>query len=324
MWLDLPPRMTARRLASGRVLYYYQAAGKKVPLGSNIETARREWARLEAGGPALLFPAVAKLYREAVFPGLALSTRAHYEIALRNLEDALRAFTLEQVQPKHVKAYMRARSKKAAAYFEKRVLSALFNWARGEGITAAPNPCSGVSFTKAERKVYKTGRRTRYVTDAEFDAVYASGDEILQDAMDLCLLAGQRPSDVLGLTKHNIVDGLLEIQQGKTGKKMRVRIEGDLKVAIDRMLARPRKVQSIYLIADRRGQRVQYNALHTRFKKALGTGDWQLRDLRAKAASDSPDLKHAQELLGHESEVTTAGIYRRSRGNVVAPLQRKI
>lgn len=34
VWLDLPPRMKARRLSSGKVLYYYQAGGKQIPLVS--------------------------------------------------------------------------------------------------------------------------------------------------------------------------------------------------------------------------------------------------------------------------------------------------
>jgi hypothetical protein len=49
VWHDLPPRMKARRLASGKVLYYYQAGGKQIALGSNLITAREEWARLEGG-----------------------------------------------------------------------------------------------------------------------------------------------------------------------------------------------------------------------------------------------------------------------------------
>lgn len=321
VWLDLPPRMTARRLRGGTVLFYYQAAGKKTPLGADKIAAQQEWARLEAGS-SKAFPAIAAMYRAVMLPGLALSTRRHYDTALQNLELAFRKWTLEQIEPADVKGYMRRRSKKKAAAFEKRVLSAVFNWARGEGHTSAPNPCLGITFGKAERKAYAPGRRERYVSDQEFDEVYARGDDVLRDAMDLAYCTGQRPSDLLPLTRHDVKDGVLWVTQQKTGKRMGFRVEGDLQRALERILTRPRKVPSMYLIADRRGQRVLYDALNKRFRAARGAGDWQFRDIRAKAASDSPDLKRAQELLGHASEVITAGVYRRSKGAVVSPLSR--
>src|SRR4051812_49079916 len=106
VWLDLPPRMSARPLKSGKVLYYYQAAGKKIPLGADRLVANKEWARLEAGTPAAkLFPEISKLYREAMFGGFRVSTQDHYETALSNLDVAFSAFALDQVEPKHVKAY---------------------------------------------------------------------------------------------------------------------------------------------------------------------------------------------------------------------------
>jgi integrase len=321
VWLDLPPRMSARPSKKG-IRYYYQAGGKKKPLGADRLEANRKWAEYEAGQITQTFPVIAKLYREAIFKGLAKSTEAHYEIALRNLEKYLQKVRLEQILPAHVKAYIRKRSKKAAAFFEKRVLSAMFNWARGEGLTSAPNPCAGITFSKSERKGFSVGRRKRYVTDEEYAEVHARGDVILQDAMDLALLTGQRPSDLLKLTRQDMRDGVLWVVQAKTGATVGIRIEAELARVLERILARPRPVPSMYVICDRRGQRIQYNALHTRFKKALAGADWQFRDLRAKAATDSPTLKDAQLLLGHGTETTTAGVYRRSKGSAVAPLKR--
>lgn len=319
VWVDLPPRMSARRLKS-KVLYYYQAAGKKIPLGPDRIEANRKWADYEAGEQTNTFPAVARLYREAVFPGLKPSTRTHYESSLRNLELYLKKTTLAQIQPKHVKAYIRKRSKKRAALFEKKVLSGLFNWARSEGHTDAQNPCQGVKFSKGEMKGISSGQRDRYVTDEEYAEVHARGDAILQDAMDLALLTGQRPSDILKIARPHMRDGVLWITQDKTGATVGVRIEDELERVLERILARKRP--SMYLISDRHGQRIKYNALNTRFRKARGNADWQFRDLRAKAATDSPTLKDAQLLLGHETETTTAGVYRRSKGSAVSPLKR--
>ncbi len=320
-WPDGPPRMDRRpRKRKGGFNYYYQSAGKKIPLGNNLILAKQKWAELEAGTAAWTFPRVAIEYRK-LFNGFALSTRKHYETALRNLEVYLRKYTLEQVKPHHVKKYIRERSKKGAAMFEKRVLSALWSWAAGEGYTHAPNPCRGITFTKAERKTFAPKKPKIYVTDAMFDEVHARGDEILQDAMDLALHTGQRPGDILKARRQDIVDGALWFTQEKTGKRLGLRIQGDLARVLERILARKRP--SIYLIADWQGQRVSKDALGSRFRKARGEATWEFRAIRLKASTDSPDLKRAQELLGHATEVTTALHYRESHSEIVEPLERK-
>lgn len=324
VWVDTPPRMKPRRLKSGKILYYYRAGKKEIPLGSNRTIANEEWTRLENGGAAVkLWPAVTALYRKDVFPDLAINTRRRYGAALDNWDAYFKLFSLEQVEPQHIKKYMRLRSKKGAATLEKKIGSAFFEWARGEGHTKAPNPFNGVRFSKAEKKTFDIGPRKRYVTDAEFDAVRDAGDATLQDAMDLALYTGQRPGDILNAKRQHIIDGVLWFKQEKTGAEVGVKVQGELARVLERILTRPRAVPSMYLIPDRQGQRLRYPSLNRRFVKACGDADWQFRDIRAKAATDSPDLKRAQQLLGHSAETTTAGTYRRQAGNIVAPLERK-
>jgi integrase len=319
VWLDMPPRLQPRARRKGGFNYYYQAGGKKIPLGTNLIAAKQEWARLEAGTAAWTFPRVATEYRK-LFPGLKKSTREHYEGALRNLEVYLRRYTLDQVKPHHVKKYIRERSKKGAAMFEKRVLSALWSWAAGEGYTHAPNPCRGITFTKAERATFAPKKPKVYVTDAMFDEVWGRGDDILQDTMDLALHTGQRPGDILKARRQDIIDGVLWVEQEKTGATVGVLVQGELAGVLERIVARRRP--SIYLISDRHGQRLRYNALNDRFRKARGESTWQFRAIRKKAGADSPDLKKAQELLGHANEQTTA-VHYRDRGLIVPPLERK-
>lgn len=323
VWHDLPPRMSARRLKKG-IRYYYQAAGKKIPLGANLMEAKEEWARLERSGPRLTLPKVSKLYQATdEYKGFSLSTKDHYGRALRVLEVHFRKSTLEQIQPRHVKNWLRKRTKKGAAMFEKRVLSAVFNWARGEGLTSAPNPCAGIKFSRAEKRTFEPmGRRKIHVADAAYRACYERGDAVLRDAMDLAYLTGQRPSDVLKARWADIVDGVLWVEQQKTGKRVGITVEGELLAVIERLKARP--VAGLTLVADRRGQRVLYGALNRRHREARGDDTWQFRDIRARTATDSDSLKAAQELLGHENERTTAAIYRRAKGSVVPPLKRRI
>ena len=62
--------------------------------------------------------------------------------------------------------------------------------------------------------------------DDEFRAVWEKGHYTLKDAMDLALLTGQRPADVLKLTRADIRDGALPLNQNKTGKKLAIEITG--------------------------------------------------------------------------------------------------
>lgn len=126
----------------------------------------------------------------------------------------------------------RGQAAKARANREKALLSHLFNKAREWGYTDATNPCQGVEgFTESGRD--------RYVTDAEFQPVRAKADTTLQDAMDIALLTGQRPADVLKVQRADIRDGALFVAQNKTCAKRAIEIVGELADVLHRITSRP-------------------------------------------------------------------------------------
>jgi integrase len=86
--------------------------------------------------------------------------------------------------------------------------------------------------------------------------VYQQADQPTRDAMDLAHLAGQRPGDSLRMREQDIVDGALQVRQGKTGAPVRVRVIGKLAEVIDRIMARKAtlKVRSFALVVNERGQ----------------------------------------------------------------------
>jgi integrase len=111
---------------------------------------------------------------------------------------------VEAIKSHHVRGYLdkRGEQAKARANREKALLSHIINKARGWGFTDAPNPCQGV-------KGFKESGRDRYVSDAEFRAVWEQADATLRDATDLVLLTGQRPADVLKIKLEHLHDGAL-------------------------------------------------------------------------------------------------------------------
>jgi integrase len=184
------------------------------------------------------------------------------------------------------------------------------------GYTDAANPCQGV-------KGFTESGRDRYVTDTEFQAVRTEADPTLQDAMDLALLTGQRPADVLKIQRSDIRDGALFVAQNKTGAKRAIEIVGELATVIERICKRPRVRQSAFLIQDDNGRPLSMLAMRGRFDKARKAAgvSFQFRDIRAKTASDTGDLGHSQRLLGHKNREMTEHYVRERIGQRVKPLR---
>ena len=195
-------------------------------------------------------------------------------------------------------------------------LSHIFNKAREWGYTALQNPCQDV-------KGFKETGRSRYITDAEFDQVKAQAHFTVIDAMDLALLTGQRPADILKLKRTDIRDGALWIVQNKTGARLGIEITGQLAATIARINARRRHAISAYPIQDEKGQPLTQCALRSRFDKArtLAKVDFQFRDIRGKAATDTGNLAHSQKLLGHKNRDMTEHYVKARIGERVRPLR---
>jgi integrase len=143
------------------------------------------------------------------------------------------------------------------------------------------------------------------------------------DAMDLALLTGQRPADVLKLKRTDIRDGALWVVQNKTGARIGIEVTGELAATLERINLRPRRAISAFLIQDEDGQPLTQGALRSRFDKARRAAgvSFQFRDLRAKAATDTGDLAHSQKLLAHKNRDMTEHYVRSRRGERVKPLR---
>ena len=147
---------------------------------------------------------------------------------------------LDEIEPIHIKQYLRWRHAKALAWYAEKnraappnaghvranreiaLFSHVFNNAREIGLTKAPNPCIGV------KKNREDGRDV-YVEDDLYARLYERADQPTRDAMDLAYLIGQRPQDTLGYDERDIRDNFLAIGQGKTGKKIRMEVVGELR-----------------------------------------------------------------------------------------------
>lgn len=316
---DLPKGMTKK----GK--YYYHVTTttprKWTPLGADRALALMAWARLEGDqlDPTVkTFEAVALRYEREVIPTKAPRTQRDNLKELDRLRAVFNRVQIDHIKPHHVRTYMdkRGQTARARANREKALLSHLYNRAREWGYTDAPNPCLGV-------KAFKESGRDRYVSDEEYQAVWAKAHPTLRDAMDLALLTGQRPADVLKIKRADIHDGALWIVQNKTGAKRAIEVVGELAKLIDRINARPRERLGPYLVQDDDGKPLRADGMRSRFTKAREAAgvSFQFRDIRAKAATDAGDLSHSQVLLGHKRREMTEHYVRQRVGVRVKPLR---
>lgn len=329
----LPPGMRARHRGS-KTYYFFDIGGKprkEISLGADFVDAMRRWAKMQEITPSNVatFRDAAERYFIDIVPTKALRTQDDNAKELPMLYQVFDnpPARLSEIEPVHVSKYIRWRMARAAEWYadkEKPVppnaghvranrdvalLSSIFNHARSVGLTSAPNPCSGV------RKNRESGRDI-YIEDDLYKAVWDLSDEPLRDAMDLAYLTGQRPADTLGFTEHDIRDGYLHVQQGKTKSKIRIEISGELESVIDRIRRRKASytVSSISLVVNEHGQALLSDALRSRFDRArelagVDKSQFQFRDLRAKAGTDKAesagDIRQAQKQLGHRSTAMT-------------------
>lgn len=302
---DLPPLMLRR---AGR--YYY--GRNHIALGADFPAALRRYAELHTGEhvPGTFAEAAAE-YLRVELPKKAPKTQDEYQRQAATLVRVFGAMRIASIRTRDVADFMALRPRIAGTR-EKALLSAIINFARVRGLTNASNPCAGVRGVKAHRD--------RYVSDAELLDAINHADATLAAFLELCYLTGQRPGDVVRFRRQDVQDGALCVRQAKTGHKVRIALVGPLAALFERLTSGA--VASVFLIHDRSGQPLTLAAMRKRFV-ALGC-DWQIRDLRAKAASDSDTARAAQSLLGHAAASTTDGYIRQRAGERATPIMRGI
>jgi integrase len=334
--INLPKHMRKRVQRSGKVYYYFDTGAKprkEIPLGDDYFVALRRYAELnqieKADDPT--FGDVITKYIADELPKLASSTQATHKSDMKHLQSAFASFTLDQIRPVTINDFLtKHKDKPTTANRCKRLFSVLWNKARRWGYTDAANPCIGIDG-------HSLKKREVYVTDEVFDAVRACAGEPLREALEFSYLTGQRPGDALKARMDDIEDGTLSVAQGKTGKRLRIAIVGELADLIARIKAKKETHRTIHaqILMVRDGQPMTKQILRDHFAKAKEAAaekhpklakaikEFWFYDLRAKAADDTSverGEQAASDLLGHDSVKTTRRHYLR-RGKIVGPVK---
>jgi integrase len=281
--------------------YYYVKKGKWTPLGKDLRGALAKYASLyqvpEGTMPALIGTVLAHLR-----PKLAKATLDQYGVAARKLSVMLAEFHPQDVQPKDVAAIKVAMSK--TPNMANRCLSFLrqvFDYALEQQLVDS-NPAASI-------KRHTEHKRTRLLSQPEYDAIYAQADERLQVIMELLRFTGQRVVDVLHIRESDILPEGIRFRQQKTGAFLTVRWEQGLRSAVERARALQGNVRTLTLLSNRYRKAPDYSTVKRQWSEACtaaGVEDAHLHDLRAMSATRArAEGKNPTELLGHTSPAQT-------------------
>lgn len=318
---DLPARVYTKHGA----YYFVDASNKWHPLGKDYGEAMQKWA-------AMLQPVVGRVRIGAVMnayiveqlPARKPRTREDYLASIAVLRPVFGEMWPEDVEPKHIYAFMRLRNAPVRANRDVAVLSNVMNQAIRMGLVNA-NPCKQVRRNEEHP-------RTREVLDSEIAAFLPHCPEWLQAYIRLKLLTGLRQGDMLNIRLDQLRNDGLFVQTGKRGKRLLFTWTDDLREAVDTIKALRHRITSLFLFNSQRdGTHLSgmgfKSAWARAMAKAMGAGSltetFAENDLRAKVASEAVELgQNATAMLGHSSDAVTKRHYQRGTQKV-EPLRKK-
>ncbi len=292
--------------------YYVGPDNKWKRLGKTLAEVYRGLAELEAESKIGTMDALFARYLKEVTPTKSQAQQDNERLYAERLRPVFGNMRPQDVRPMHVRGYLDRRSGKVAANREKAMLSHLFTMAMGWGVVDK-NPCKGVARNK-ERP------RSRHVTNAEVNAVGVHASAWLRRFIRMAYYTGQRTKDVMSMTRGQINEEGISFRQSKTGKKLLVEWTSTMREVANDCLAHAGEL----LIFSNKGRPYASWALQSAWRRAINKTveaesaagrefePFQIRDLRAKAASDGGD----KGLLGHANKDFTRRVYIRTAAKV--------
>ena len=264
---------------------------------------------------AVTVSAILDRYEAECLHELALTTQRSYRRHLVYLRAAFGHLLVNELKPRDFGPFLQLPPGKKGRVQRVRqlaVLSAAFSQAVSFWYWMDRNPLKDV-----KRPKFKP--RTRYVEDWEYDGVRAMAPLRVRLAMEVAYFSGQRQGDVIGL-KWADIDERIHFVQGKTGKRIGMKIGPKLEAALDECWGLPNggKDGGAYVISRKIGGRFTSEGFRAQWQRLInkwvrsGQTRWNFHDLRAKCVSDSGSLQEASDRAGHLDQQMTKRVYDRN------------
>ena len=244
---------------------------------------------------------------------ISATSRADYTRCAMTLRPVWERVRIEDVDVPMLYRWRDARGEasRVRANRERTVLAEAFKLAIKEGLL----PENPLRFLEP----FPEKPRTRYVTDAEFMAVYAHALPVVQAAMLLSAVTGMRQGDILRVRRADFTEAGLSVTTRKTGKVLAYGWSEGLRRAVLAAVG-ARDFIPMILLSTERGRPYTSDGFRSLWHRAMTAARvanpnmprWTFHDLRAKAGSESRDWR----LLGHMDQRTFERVYNRLPRNV--------
>ncbi|MFA7291835.1 MAG: hypothetical protein WC023_06260 [Rhodocyclaceae bacterium] len=324
------PRLRAKTYkgASGQIHVYYvydmrQEGVPDIRLGKDFAHAVERWDELHNHKPRTIgrLQEAFDRWRQKELPKYdSAETAKGYAKNLGKLEPVFGQMAWDEIDLPILRRYLDLRTAKTQGNREMTLLALIWGKAVLWGMTRHPWPAAGV-------KNWKNAESAREfeVTDELFAAVYAEGDQVLRDCMDIATATGMRLTDARQVLMP--AGGMLHFRSGKAGKRAFFEVASS--PVLSELVKRREKSPGncLMLLATGTGHEVSARMLRTRWDeareraadKAAKTGNpglarairaMYLRDMRSRAADLAGDVAEASKLLQHSSKRLTEKHYR--------------
>jgi len=332
------PRLRTKvyRGKSGQAYVYYlydmRPDGKPdIRLGTDHAEALRQWDELHNKKPRTIgrLQEAFDKWRNVELPKYdSAVTRRNYAQNMTRIEPVFGQMTWDTITLPILREYLDRRTAKTQGNRELALMSVIWGKALLWGMTRCPWPAAGVKNWKNQENA-----RTFEVTDALFNAVYAEGDQVLRDCMDIATATGMRLTDAR--TIRMPVDGIIRHKPSKTGKSVEFDVSASPVLAALVQRREAQKAYCVMLLCTDTGRQVTQTMLRDRWEsardaaalKASQTGNpdfakdiraMYLRDMRSRAADLAGNMADASKLLQHSTQALTAKHYRNKAEKLTA------
>jgi hypothetical protein len=302
-----------------------------IRLGTDHAAALKKWDELHNHKPRTIgrLQEAFDKWRDVELPKYTSAvTKRNYAQNMTKIAPVFGQMTWDAITLPILREYLDRRTAKTQGNRELALLSVIWGKAILWGMTRCVWPATGVKNWKNQEIA-----RTFEVTDALFNSVYAEGDQVLRDCMDIATATGMRLTDAR--TIRMPVNGVIRHKPSKTGKA--VEFELSASPVLTELVRRRESMKSycVMLLCTETGHQVSYTMLRKRWDSARDnaatkadlTGNTEfaktiramyLRDMRSRAADLAGNMADASKLLQHSSQALTAKHYRNKAEKLTA------
>lgn len=296
----MPPRVYR-----GKSAYEWKPKGGGTVRLCELDATRTEvyqaWEEAQNSGQFNVSKLFNEYFSSIQFLQHSKVTRIDYEQSKKVLLLIFGKAKPDDISTVMVRKYMdkRGLKSKTRANRERALLSTVYAWSIERGYVSF-NPAKNV-------KPFKENKRDRYVTDKEYDFVYAQSPDAVKIAMELAYLCAMRQKDILSLTYAQCTHEGIDVTQSKTGKRQIKKWTDRLRAAI----SLSRKTSTTYIckhvVHTKSGGGYTSDGFKSVWQKVMkealanGLGErFTFHDLKAKGISDYQGDK--RKFSGHKTQ----------------------